>query len=262
VESVDDLPTIMIPSSQIVDEDGSTTIRGIALYDADVMMSDLIYQLTVSCLSGSVTLYSDSHTPSHTSITNTPATKTVEATVSTLNALLQELEYTPNPHFNDFHPTKEIVTITLIDLSLPSTSTTNTVSASIPVSVVAFNDAPSINVPKVQRIKLAGFTIFNVDNDLHTQTTVHLAVDNEFASMALTSGTNSGVSFIAGSSDSYSRNIEISGSMKVSWEEEKIITCMLCISRSANRITNPLNAPHSARRRRRTSRPFSTLLCT
>jgi len=210
VESVDDLPTIMTPSNQQLAEDGSIIIRGVALYDADVMTSDSTFQLTVSCKKGEVTLYeptADGLTFLLTS--DTTNSKTVEATVSTLNNLIQQITYIPETDFNDHHSTSEEITITVVDLSL---STDNTVTSTIPISVIPENDAPTINVPKTQQIKLSGFELFDSGAPNSQPTTVKLSVDNEFASISLKSS-HAGVTFTAGSSDTFARQVALTGSL-------------------------------------------------
>jgi len=208
VKAVNDLPTIMAPAVQSVMEDGTAVIRGVSVYDADVISaSESQYEVTVSVSNGLINLYDASSEA--TTATSTPAASiTYTSSINIVNSLLQHITYTPNKDYNSFHSAEKLV-VAVKDLSgdVPSES----VSVEVPISVQAENDAPLFVVPHQQQITLSGFSLSDVDTFNSSSITATLSVDNSMASLLVTA--SSGVTFVQGAADAYSRSVSLQGSL-------------------------------------------------
>jgi hypothetical protein len=198
----------MAPAVQSVLEDGTAIIRGVSVYDADVISAAVSqYEVTVSMSNGLVNLYASSSEA--TTATSTPtASITHTASIESINSLLQHITYQPKQDYNELQSSENLV-VQVRDLSGDTPS--EYVSVSVPISVQAENDAPLFVVPHQQQITLTGFALSNVDTLNSTSVTATLSVDNSMASLLVSA--SAGVTFVEGSAGAYSRSVQLQGSL-------------------------------------------------
>lgn len=162
--AVNDAPTVNAPATQMVNEDGTLTFSGannnpIIISDVDAGSNQI--QVTLAVTNGLATLGSTAGLSFSTGNGTANATMTFTGTGSSINAALQGLFYRPNLNFNG----PASLTIDVNDQGNSGSGGPQTGSGSVPITVVAVNDAPLVSVPGTQSTSEDSTLTFSTANN-------------------------------------------------------------------------------------------------
>ncbi|KPA18747.1 Na-Ca exchanger/integrin-beta4 domain protein, partial [Candidatus Magnetomorum sp. HK-1] len=213
VNTINDTPTITMPSNQSTNEESLLTLEsGNAISITDVDAAGGSVQLTLTSMGGTIALTTTSNLTINSGINGT-AFINVTGTITAINTALDGLSFTPT---TDFSGTASI-TINVNDLGNTGPDGNKSASSTLTITVNGINDAPVVSGPSTQTTNEDTIIIFSsgnsnsitvVDVDALTdpiQTTV--TVTNGVISLAQ----NTGLTITNGSNNSAS--IEFSGTV-------------------------------------------------
>jgi len=145
ISSVNDAPTVSVPSAQSVDEDGSISIVGLSIADVDAGGSDVTLTLTVN--NGSLVI--DGEVSGGVLVgniaNNDTAVVTVTGTLAEINATLADANgvvYSPNSNFSGL----DQLLLSVNDGGATGNGGPQAGSDTLDITVNAVNDAPVIDL--------------------------------------------------------------------------------------------------------------------
>ncbi|WP_298596401.1 DUF4347 domain-containing protein, partial [uncultured Zoogloea sp.] len=136
VTAVNDAPTITVPGTQTVAEEGSLTISGISFGDVDADSGNVSVTLTVA--HGTLTLGGDASGVTLTAGADNSATMTLSGTLAAVNAAVTSLGYVPDTNFSG----TDSLQLAIDDGGNSGTGTALDASTSLTLTVTGANDAP------------------------------------------------------------------------------------------------------------------------
>ncbi|MDD3325897.1 MAG: DUF4347 domain-containing protein, partial [Zoogloea sp.] len=136
VTAVNDAPTITVPGTQTVAEEGSLTISGISFGDVDADSGDVSVTLTVA--HGTLSLGGDTSGITITAGADGSTTMTISGTLAAVNAAVTSLGYVPSLDFSG----ADSLQLAIDDGGNSGTGTALSASTSLTLTVTGANDAP------------------------------------------------------------------------------------------------------------------------
>jgi hypothetical protein len=182
INAVNDAPTIAAPGTQTTAEDTSKVISGLSFADVDAGSANVVVTLVIN--HGTLTLSANVASGlTATQITNNgTGSVTITAPLAAINTTLVNasgLTYAPATDFNGSDP----LAVTIDDQGNTGSSGSQTGTTSIPITVTAVNDAPTITNPGTQLAMedmpkvISGLSFADVDA-VANNVTVTLSVAN------------------------------------------------------------------------------------
>ncbi|MCL4200996.1 MAG: choice-of-anchor L domain-containing protein [Pirellulaceae bacterium] len=153
-------PILTVPRTQIVDEDVPLAIRGISVFDADAGMQ--VISMTLTVLNGTLTvnpIVSGGLSLSDIKSGNGTNQVVVEGTQNQISNTLAHatgLVYQGNVDFNG----PDLLTIVVDDLGNTGTGGPRQDLQTVPLTVLAINDAPELTVPAAQQVDEDSVLVF------------------------------------------------------------------------------------------------------
>ncbi|WP_345195733.1 cadherin-like domain-containing protein, partial [Kistimonas scapharcae] len=157
LSTINDPPTLMLPSDITVREDKNYAFNGsISISDVDAF--DKTIKVTLSVDTGKLIL---SDKKLITEGKNGGKTITLEGSQADINAALSGLKYKGARDFNG----SAILTVTVNDMGNSGTGGSAEISDTVNITVTPFNDAPTLIVPGTQVLDEGTTIVFSKDNN-------------------------------------------------------------------------------------------------
>jgi hypothetical protein len=221
VVAKNDAPSFTVPAPQTVNEDATLFINGVGVYDVDVDVGLRNAQFSVSLqvVSGKLSLRQKATSIVAAGLTFTTgdgfedAAMVFSGNLADINAALSQLQYTGDSNSNANY-VSESLTLWIQDMGIGNgpagTALNDTVS--IPIHVMAVNDAPSVLIPKQQTVVLRGYHIMDVDLDAALDICVDVSVANKQARVSLASDME--LTLLGGTMSTYARKISFRATVR------------------------------------------------
>ncbi|MCO6456861.1 MAG: tandem-95 repeat protein [Pirellulaceae bacterium] len=211
VTAVNDQPTLVVPGQQMTNEDTAVVINGVSVDDIDknFVVNPFNLEVSLAVASGRIGLASTGGL-NFTSGGNNQASMTFRGTIAALNTALASLSYTPNLNFAG----ADSLNVSVSDLGNVGTPGPLSANNSVPINVVAQNDAPDLTVPGNQTTVRDIDLVFNTANGNRISVMdVDSDPDDLRMVLSVTSGrlilsTTAGLTFVSGANNSAAMTIE------------------------------------------------------
>lgn len=195
IAAVNDLPSIIVPASQTLLEDGTLLIHGISVNEPD---SELL-ELSMGVAAGKITLKTMSGLTMLEGSGSGDRVIKVRGYLLDVNNALEEILYKPDSNYNALQHS-EALEIRVRDL-LDSPEVNTVVSATVPIIVQDVNDPPVLLSPEVFSVLLKSYELSspqdkNIRVDLRTSTRGSTIILATVADLVFLDSTNTGRSWI------------------------------------------------------------------